>query len=557
MGLQRSRLTQERWFTLVRWLLIQTFLYQVVVAGKLQLPAPPTSLERIVEAHQAFLFLGFASYTLLVTLLVFTRRSWPTAFAYATASIDLIVAVLATAIWSEGILNPGFAAVAASAIAAGIRRFPLFETCVFVFLIAVGLSAARFLVTRQVSYEVFDILTIATAALLPLLARASSLAPQQDEAEQAVAAVAARALRSLETLGEMDDEEEILHRGASLLAQYSQSQMAATLRGSPDGTIDIATVVGDSRTVDRLPPQRETQLAARLLAVKEATTFGRGDDLNTGGLPDLYPPRLDQALAAPIPDIAEGGAALFAANRRGGPYAPDDVLMATALAREVSRLVLSHRFAAHSTEARLATIEGLLAAMEAKTPDSRARLERCGRIAVAISTQLGWDPGAIEDLRTGTLLHHVGELAVPDSILEKRGELTAQERELMEAHPRIGAKIIDAFNRSEVVLDAVFAHHERWDGRGYPRGLAGESIPMAGRIVAVADAVEAAARGGAEGGATAPSEVLQEIIGGSGTRFDPSVVQALMAVLREEGEDFLQRAPEPPMRATETGRYRV
>jgi len=130
VDIARARLTQERWFALIRLLLIEAYLFQAQLEP---------DLGRIFGTRQSVLLLAFGVYALMVVFGVAVRRTWPAAFAYATATVDLAVAIIVTSIWQDGLLNPGLAAVAAAGIAAGVRRFPLFETFIFSFLILVGM----------------------------------------------------------------------------------------------------------------------------------------------------------------------------------------------------------------------------------------------------------------------------------------------------------------------------------------------------------------------------------------------------------------------------------
>ena len=178
-----------------------------------------------------------------------------------------------------------------------------------------------------------------------------------------------------------------------------------------------------------------------------------------------------------------------------------------------------------------ATADALLAAAEAKRPGARVQAEESARFAVSIARELGWKDNTLEDIALAALLHDVGEIAIPDYLLEKTEQLTAEEFEIVKQHPRIAAKIIDPLNRSKLVLNSVYAHHERWDGRGYPERLAGERIPLAARILFVADAFEAMTSAQAWRPRLTAKEALAELQRCSGTQFDPDVVAALAAEL--------------------------
>jgi putative two-component system response regulator len=125
-------------------------------------------------------------------------------------------------------------------------------------------------------------------------------------------------------------------------------------------------------------------------------------------------------------------------------------------------------------------------------------------------------------------LHDLGKVGVPDALLDKPGPLSASEREIVQRHVAIGAQILDGSEAEGMALarEIILTHHERWDGTGYPHGLAGEDIPLAGRIVAVCDTWDAITRDRPYRRALAEAEALAELKAGSGTAFDPAVVDA-------------------------------
>jgi len=138
------------------------------------------------------------------------------------------------------------------------------------------------------------------------------------------------------------------------------------------------------------------------------------------------------------------------------------------------------------------------------------------------------------ELHTGAILHDIGKIGVGDSVLLKPTRLSEEEFDQIKDHPRCGARIIDAFNRSSIILAVVSHHHERYDGRGYPAGLRGVDIPLPARIVNVADAFDATTTNRPYGRTKTYAEAMVELQKGAGTQFDPRVVTAL-ARAREHG----------------------
>jgi HD-GYP domain-containing protein (c-di-GMP phosphodiesterase class II) len=142
------------------------------------------------------------------------------------------------------------------------------------------------------------------------------------------------------------------------------------------------------------------------------------------------------------------------------------------------------------------------------------------------------DPGEVTLLDCAARLHDVGKLAVPDAILQKPGPLDEDEWKVMRKHPDMGAEMVARVPGLEELAELVRAHHERWDGSGYPQGLAGERIPLASRVISACDAFEAMLSNRPYRAPLTADEALAELTAGSGSQFDPAVV----AAIRHENE---------------------
>src|SRR2546425_6030747 len=137
---------------------------------------------------------------------------------------------------------------------------------------------------------------------------------------------------------------------------------------------------------------------------------------------------------------------------------------------------------------------GLANALEAKDPYTRGHSERVAALSRRVAAALGLAPGVVETVGQAGLLHDIGKIGVPEAILRKPGPLTPQEWETMRTHPVIGAQIVSPFEFFADAARVIRHHHERWDGSGYPDGLARATIPLEARIVAVADVFDALTR---------------------------------------------------------------
>ena len=176
----------------------------------------------------------------------------------------------------------------------------------------------------------------------------------------------------------------------------------------------------------------------------------------------------------------------------------------------------------------LGAVRALAAALDARDPYTAGHSERVSTFAVAIGQELGLDDEAMETLRLGALLHDVGKIGVPDEVLRKQGALTPAEFEAIKVHPSAGARILRSIPFLAPHIPIVELHHERPDGRGYPYGLVGDAIPLAARIVHVADAFDAMTSARAYRAARLPVEAIAELRRCTGTDFDGPSVEALV-----------------------------
>jgi putative nucleotidyltransferase with HDIG domain len=174
-----------------------------------------------------------------------------------------------------------------------------------------------------------------------------------------------------------------------------------------------------------------------------------------------------------------------------------------------------------------AVIESLAAAVEAKDSVTSRHLRRVSRLATQLAELVDPAIGRTEEFLFGCLLHDVGKIGVPEDILSKPGPLTEEEWDIMRRHPQIGARVVRPLGLSEVVVDVVLYHHERWDGAGYPQGLSGDDIPLVARIFSVCDALEAMTAMRRYRDALPASVAYERVKVEAGTQFDPAIVRIL------------------------------
>jgi putative nucleotidyltransferase with HDIG domain len=190
-------------------------------------------------------------------------------------------------------------------------------------------------------------------------------------------------------------------------------------------------------------------------------------------------------------------------------------------------------------------IESLVTAVDNKDSYTRRHSDEVTKYALTLAEALGLSEATQQVLRVAGLLHDVGKIGIPDRILRKPGRLTPAEYEIVKRHPMMGETIIAAVPDLGEIRAAVVSHDERYGGGGYPYGLAGDQIPLLGRILAVVDAYSAMTTDRPYHKALSRDEAIVELRAGSGGQFDPDMVEVLIACI-ETSEDLATGAAAAP-----------
>ena len=183
-------------------------------------------------------------------------------------------------------------------------------------------------------------------------------------------------------------------------------------------------------------------------------------------------------------------------------------------------------------------IKGLANAIEARDAYTAGHTERVCKLAVVVARHLGWDDPKIKDLIMGCTLHDIGKIGVPDSVLNKPHNLNEAEYEKMISHTELGLRIIEGIDLFKPAIPYINCHHERFDGKGYPNRLMGESIPIEGRLLAVVDTFDAIMSNRPYRAGASLQHAISEIASNAGTQFDPKMAEALFEVIRLEKIDI-------------------
>jgi diguanylate cyclase (GGDEF)-like protein/putative nucleotidyltransferase with HDIG domain len=291
--------------------------------------------------------------------------------------------------------------------------------------------------------------------------------------------------------------------------------------------IDFVSKSGGEEFAIVLPETTQHQaflFAEELLDKIRATTAGPGINLSASAGVAVFPDHgADMATLTAAADRALHAAKALGRDR-AVIYSPEvtNVLGAVTGRRNVE------------TQAHLATVLSLAEALDQRDSGTAKHSQTVGLLCEMMARELGFDEDRVDRLRLAGILHDIGKIGVPDSILCKPGPLTSEEMDQMKRHPELGARMLSSSELDDV-RGWILAHHERPDGTGYPKGLTASEIPVEAAIVAVGDAYEAMTSDRVYRMAIGTEKAREELLRWSGKQFDPEVVEAFLRAIDREG----------------------
>jgi putative nucleotidyltransferase with HDIG domain len=347
-----------------------------------------------------------------------------------------------------------------------------------------------------------------------------------------------------------------------LRRQFHALSAAADLDHAILSTLDTERIV--ATLLDRLPDVLPCSMAALSIIDPELDTtstavrvggaraISREPALDTADV--FSPPRVTQWVApcgdgAPavvaravalgaarvlvVPMVVSGRvAAVLAIGRADArPFDDEDHDNATRLANQAAVALTNAALVKRLDRLSVGALNALARAIDAKSNWTAGHSERVTELGLALGREVGLDATALAVFRRGGLLHDIGKIGIPAAILDKPGALTADEWSVMRQHPELGARILAPLPEYAEVIPIVLEHHEKYDGSGYPRGLAGEAISLGGRIFAVADVYDALTSQRPYRPGLPPERALAIIAEGRGTHFDPTIADAFMDLM--------------------------
>jgi two-component system cell cycle response regulator len=280
-------------------------------------------------------------------------------------------------------------------------------------------------------------------------------------------------------------------------------------------------------------------LLARLGAKLAAVPGDSGGAYRLGGdefclIASITPAEAEGLIDRACTALTERGEGFEVSTSFGAVLLPDEATDASDALRLADERLYAQKRSRREEGDR--TMNALLDALMEREPELMVHLEGVAALAVKTGRMLGLRRDELEQLSKAAQLHDLGKLAVPDEILHKKGALDEREWEFIHQHTLVGERILRASPAYQNVAVIVRSSHERWDGSGYPDGLAGEEIPLASRIVCACDAYDAMTSKRPYRPALSADEALAELERGAGTIFDPTVARVLVAHVRDRLE---------------------
>ena len=337
-------------------------------------------------------------------------------------------------------------------------------------------------------------------------------------------------------LGDTSDTAALILRTALSLLEAEKGLLLSRKDEDSDGDLDLLAAEGFEHDPEH---SAVAQRFAREVIAQDETL--RENDVHADATPSDREIRNLVAIPIYVRDRFSG--VVVACNRDGGFDEHDDEVLLS-LGDHAGAILQNARLHGALRGAYLATVGVLADAVSFKDTAVRTHSDQVARYVLSVAAELAVEPQQREELLFASLLHDVGKIGVSERILLKPGPLSEEERRSVELHPLIGFSLVNEVPALEPMALWVLHHHERWDGKGYPSGLAGEQIPLEARIIGVADAFSAMTSERPYRGPMTTDEACDELERCSGKQFDPLVVRAFVAEVR-------RHPPSEPVRERE------
>jgi HD-GYP domain-containing protein (c-di-GMP phosphodiesterase class II) len=318
------------------------------------------------------------------------------------------------------------------------------------------------------------------------------------------------------------------------------------MRNKETGSFDMVTVrTKDGKASGEVKVSRSVVNDVLEKGISSFTDDAMADDRYVGG-ESIVRQRIRSVMCAPMRTTEEILGVLYVDSQMAREFSEAELELLAAVGNQAGIALHRAKLMQEVERLFLDVMKAIASIIDAKDGYTHKHSERVSAFGVRLAQQLGFDSDARAVVELSGLLHDVGKIGVPDAILNKPGKLTDAEFKEMRLHPLHGARILSNINSQKVVslLPGVKYHHERWDGKGYPEGLKGEEIPLLGRVLGVADFLDALTSDRSYRKGLSLEEALQMVKDLEGQAFDPVVVKAAVQ-LHERGELALPSTPNP------------
>ena len=370
------------------------------------------------------------------------------------------------------------------------------------------------------------------------------------------------AQKYLTTLHKVSD---ILSRAASVEALFDSivqallevsggDRAAILMRNKETHAVDMVSVrTKDGKASGEVKVSRSVVNDVLEKGISSFTDDAMADDRYVGG-ESIVRQRIRSVMCAPMRTTEEILGVLYVDSQMAREFSEAELELLAAVGNQAGIALHRAKLMQEVERLFLDVMKAIASIIDAKDGYTHKHSERVSAFGVRLAQHLGFDADARAVVELSGLLHDVGKIGVPDAILNKPGKLTDAEFKEMRLHPLHGARILSNINSQKVVslLPGVKYHHERWDGKGYPEGLKGEEIPLLGRVLGVADFLDALTSDRSYRKGLPLEEALQMVKDLEGQAFDPVIVKAAVE-LHSKGELALPATPNPGVPTTEAG----
>lgn len=302
-----------------------------------------------------------------------------------------------------------------------------------------------------------------------------------------------------------------------------------------DGYLHIKSSIGIAkRIVSRVRQEVGSGIAGRVAETAAPITINEGQKLTPGLKKSLLGLGVKSAVSIPIiADSKVMGVLNLGKYHKKPFFDEEDVELLMILAYEAGAAINNCQLIEELQNFYIGSMVSLASALDARDHSTQGHSEKVGRLAVSIARKLKLPNEQVDRVKSASMLHDIGKIGIPDSILLKPARLNKREFAVIKKHPIFAVKILKHIPRLKSIIPIIYHEHERYDGKGYVDGIKGNEIPIESRIIAVADAYEAMTSDRPYRKALAKREAVAELRRGSGTQFDPAVVTAFLMVIKK------------------------